>query len=285
MKKYTITNIVLLASLTLFSACSSSSAVKPHIKTETQSVQSIMGIETTQGVLASSTPTTVPTYSEPRLGMYASSARGYTRVSPAYSRTEQVVIDEPVVSDYVSVVPQSSIEVVAMPSSNYTQPQVYQDESIEVISYASQQPVIDRIYQQNSEMLAQEIETRAKELLGIKYVWGATGPNKYDCSGFTQKIFRDAGIKIPRVSRDQAKVGQYVTFQSLRKGDMVFFDTQKHPTGKVTHVGIYLGNGNFIHASSGAKKVVIYNFNKKTFNKKRFLWGRRVINDTHLASL
>jgi cell wall-associated NlpC family hydrolase len=67
---------------------------------------------------------------------------------------------------------------------------------------------------------------------------------------------------------------------------MVFFDTKKHPLGKVTHVGIYLGEGNFIHASSAAKKIVIFNFNKKKFYKKRFLWGRRVIKENaYFASL
>jgi cell wall-associated NlpC family hydrolase len=66
---------------------------------------------------------------------------------------------------------------------------------------------------------------------------------------------------------------------------MVFFDTKKRRSGRVTHVGIYLGNGNFIHASSAAKKVVVYNFNEKDFYKKRFLWGRRVIhNNMHYAS-
>ena len=131
-----------------------------------------------------------------------------------------------------------------------------------------------------------KIEWDAKKLLGKKYVWGATGPYTYDCSGFTQKVFRDAGINIPRVSRDQAKVGQFVDYSHLRKGDMVFFDTHKPRTGKVTHVGIYLGNGNFIHASSGAKKIVIFNFNQKKYYKSRFLWGRRVINtDTRVASL
>lgn len=132
----------------------------------------------------------------------------------------------------------------------------------------------------------QEVEENAKRLLGVKYVWGATGPYTYDCSGFTQKIYRDAGINIPRVSRDQARVGQYVSYNNLQRGDMVFFDTHKKRTGKVSHVGIYLGDGNFIHASSAAKKVVIFNFNEKTFYKKRFLWGRRVIQDNYfMASL
>ncbi len=141
-------------------------------------------------------------------------------------------------------------------------------------------------YVKNHLTIVNDIEQNAKKLLGIKYVWGATGPNTYDCSGFTQKIYRDAGINIPRVSRDQARVGQFISYNNLRRGDMVFFDTKKKRSGKVSHVGIYLGNGNFIHASSAAKKIVIYNFNDKTFYKKRFLWGRRVINDSyHVASL
>jgi len=134
--------------------------------------------------------------------------------------------------------------------------------------------------------LVGNIEENAKSLLGIRYVWGATGPYTYDCSGFTQKIYRDAGINIPRVSRDQARVGQYISFSDLRRGDMVFFDTKKKRTGIVSHVGIYLGGGNFIHASSAAKKVVIYNFNDKSFYKNRFLWGRRVVSDNYyMASL
>ena len=130
-----------------------------------------------------------------------------------------------------------------------------------------------------------EIEWNAKELLGHKYVWGATGPVNYDCSGFTRKIFGDVGIHLPRVSRDQAKKGQLVSFNELKKGDLIFFATKKRHPRRVTHVGIYLGNGNFIHASSGAKKVIICNFNKHCFYKKHFLWGRRVIPEkSHVAS-
>ena len=130
-----------------------------------------------------------------------------------------------------------------------------------------------------------QVEANAKSFLGTPYVWGATGPRTFDCSGFTQWVYRDAGVKIPRVSRDQAKVGQYVRYEDLRRGDMVFFDTKKRRKGIVTHVGIYLGNHNFIHASSAGKKVVIYNFNEKKFYKERFLWGRRVLSDqAHYAT-
>ena len=166
-----------------------------------------------------------------------------------------------------------------------TMPSVNVSPDIEFVSYrnsapqesfASVQPPINDI---------NNLEWNAKSFLGTPYVWGATGPSTFDCSGFTQWVYRDAGITIPRVSRDQAKVGEYVRYENLQRGDMVFFDTKRRRSGKVTHVGIYLGNGNFIHASSAGKKVVIYNFNEKTFYKKRFLWGRRVTNGAlHYAS-
>jgi len=127
--------------------------------------------------------------------------------------------------------------------------------------------------------LREKIARYAKTKLGKRYVWGAVGPRSFDCSGFTRAVYKSTtGIKIPRVSRDQAKVGKYVKFRGLKCGDMVFFDTEKKFSGKVNHVGIYLSNGNFIHASSARKKVIITNFNKKPFYKKRFLWGRRVVN-------
>ena len=122
-----------------------------------------------------------------------------------------------------------------------------------------------------------KIEQNAKKFLGYRYVWGATGPNKFDCSGFTQKVFKIVGINLPRVSREQAKVGKYVSFDALKKGDIVFFDTKRRKTGRVTHVGIYLEDGKFIHASSGGKRVMITSFKKRAFYKNRFLWGRRII--------
>jgi len=123
------------------------------------------------------------------------------------------------------------------------------------------------------------LESQAKKFLGIRYVWGATGPNKFDCSGFTQKVYKTAGIKLPRHSTRQAMVGQYIEYKDLQRGDMVFFDTSKSHKGVVNHVGIYLEDGKFIHASSGKKKVVITDFKKKRFYKNRFLWGRRILKD------
>jgi len=129
-----------------------------------------------------------------------------------------------------------------------------------------------------------EIIETAKEFLGVKYVWAANGPNAFDCSGFTKYVFEKHGITLPRYSGYQANIGTKVAYNELQKGDLVFFDTDKK--GKVNHVGIYLGDHKFIHASSGGKKVMITSFIQKKFYKKRFLHGQRIVHSNNfLASL
>jgi len=122
-----------------------------------------------------------------------------------------------------------------------------------------------------------EIVETAKEFLGTKYVWAANGPDCFDCSGFTKYVYKQHGITLPRYSGHQAQVGTTVSFDELQKGDLVFFDTEKKFKGRVTHVGIYIGNGKFIHASSAKKQVTITSFNEKPFYKRRFLRGERII--------
>lgn len=115
----------------------------------------------------------------------------------------------------------------------------------------------------------------AKKYLGIKYVWGADGPTKFDCSGFTKYVCSKNGIKIPRKSSMQAKVGKKISRKDLKAGDLIFFDTSKEHNGTINHCGIYLGNNKFIHASSLYKKVTVSTLNKN-FYESRFQWGRRV---------
>ncbi len=115
----------------------------------------------------------------------------------------------------------------------------------------------------------------ARKHLGKKYVWGANGPKTFDCSGFTCYISNKNGIKLPRTSVRQAEVGKKITRPDLKAGDLIFFDTSKERKGVVNHVGIYIGGNKFIHASSGANKVVISSLNQG-FYKQRFKWGRRI---------
>ncbi len=119
------------------------------------------------------------------------------------------------------------------------------------------------------------ITSVAKTKLGNRYVWGATGKrNTFDCSGFTKFVYKKNGIDIPRTSINQSKYGKFVKRDELRKGDLVFFDTSKRKRGYVNHVGIYIGDNKFIHASSAKKKVVITSLSKK-FYSNRYKGARR----------
>jgi len=116
----------------------------------------------------------------------------------------------------------------------------------------------------------------AKTLLGKPYVWGAQGPSSFDCSGFTYYVFKNAtNISLPRVSKDQSKYGTYVSKSNLKAGDLIFFDTSGSNNGNVSHVGIYLGNNEFIHASSSKGKVVISQMS--SYYNAAFVNARRVL--------
>jgi cell wall-associated NlpC family hydrolase len=97
----------------------------------------------------------------------------------------------------------------------------------------------------------------SKSLIGVPYAWGGTTPAGFDCSGFTGYVFAKQGITLPRMSRDQYNVGTPVAFSSLKPGDLVFFSLAGN--GQVSHVGIYLGNGQFI-SSTSSKGVTISSF-------------------------
>jgi cell wall-associated NlpC family hydrolase len=128
----------------------------------------------------------------------------------------------------------------------------------------------------HSSVKGKKLIALAKQKLGKRYVWGATGQrNTFDCSGLTTYVCKKNGIKIPRRAIEQSKYGKYVKRSDLKPGDLIFFDTSKRHKGYVNHVGIYLGNNKFIHASSAKKKVVITSLNKN-FYSKRYKGARRV---------
>lgn len=83
--------------------------------------------------------------------------------------------------------------------------------------------------------------TTALAQRGKPYVWGATGPNSFDCSGLIQYAYRRAGIRLPRVTWDQMKSGRRVSVSAIRAGDLVFYRS-------AAHVGMYVGNGRMVHA-------------------------------------
>jgi len=118
----------------------------------------------------------------------------------------------------------------------------------------------------------------AKQQLNKPYKYGENGPDAFDCSGFTYYVYKNFGINLPRTSSEQATKGTYVSKENLDIGDLVFFDTSGTNDHRINHVGIYIGNGDFIHASSGknSKKVVISNIDEGYY-KERYVTARRVL--------
>lgn len=116
----------------------------------------------------------------------------------------------------------------------------------------------------------------AKKHLGEDYVWGGTTPGGFDCSGYMQYIYKKEGVIIPRTANQQSKVGKEVSRFELKKGDLLFFLTDKSRRVPITHVGMYLGDDKFIHAASKRKGIIITSLNKSRYSRL-FVKATRVI--------
>lgn len=114
---------------------------------------------------------------------------------------------------------------------------------------------------------------RAKGMLGVRYSYGSSSRSATDCSGLTSQVYRAQGISLPRTAREQSGRGQAVSKGSLKPGDLVFFKTNRGT--RINHVGIYAGNGKFIHASSGGGRVMVSSLNEGYY-QRRFAGARRV---------
>lgn len=117
------------------------------------------------------------------------------------------------------------------------------------------------------------IVSYAYQFLGVPYVWGGNTPSGFDCSGFTKYVYNHFGVTLPRVSRDQAKVGAYVPISQAQPGDLLYFGETS-----VTHVGIYIGNNKMIHAPSPGKNVMITDISWHVSNYN-IVGARRIISN------
>ena len=114
--------------------------------------------------------------------------------------------------------------------------------------------------------LRRELVTTARRFLGVPYRWGGEDrKNGFDCSGLTMVSYRLNGLNLPRNSRAQFKAGRYVSKKNLQAGDLVFFATKGGK--RVTHVGMYLGGGKFIHAPRTGKTVRVASLSSRFFTK------------------
>jgi len=117
---------------------------------------------------------------------------------------------------------------------------------------------------------------KALSLLGTPYKLGGNSPDQgLDCSGFVRHVYKEsAGIHLPRTAREMSREGLSIGADELRPGDLVFFNTRKRP---FSHVGIYAGEGRFLHASSRSARKVTISRMDASYWASRFNGARRVL--------
>ena len=121
-----------------------------------------------------------------------------------------------------------------------------------------------------SSSVSNDIISYAYNFIGTPYVFGSNGPKAFDCSAFTKYVFAHFGVSLPRTSQSQYGSGAVISRDNLIPGDLVFFNTYTY----LGHVGIYIGGGDFIHASS-SKGVTVSSLNDGYYSS-RFEGGTRV---------
>ncbi len=120
----------------------------------------------------------------------------------------------------------------------------------------------------------EQVISIAKSMIGVQYRYGGNTPKTgFDCSGLVYFSYLQVGITLPRTSSAQYKASKPVSKKSIRRGDLLFFRIHRR---KISHVGIYLGNNQFVHAPSSGKKVSIGELDSPYW-RKRFVRGGRII--------
>ena len=116
----------------------------------------------------------------------------------------------------------------------------------------------------------------AMQFLGCRYVYGGTSPSGFDCSGFVQYVFAHFGVNLNRTASDQMSNGTSVSMSELLPGDVVFFKKAGSSARRASHVGIYIGGGQFIHASTSTTGVIISDMDYAYYTTG-FVGGRRML--------
>lgn len=123
-----------------------------------------------------------------------------------------------------------------------------------------------------SGIKSSQVISTANKVMGTKYVYGGTTTKGFDCSGFIGYVYKKNGVKLPRTSAAMYKTGTSVKKSKLQAGDLVFFNT----SGKgVSHAGIYIGNGKFVHSSS-SKGVSVAKINDPYYWGSKYIGAKRV---------
>lgn len=126
-----------------------------------------------------------------------------------------------------------------------------------------------------SAITGQDIIALGARYLGTPYVYGGSGPGGFDCSGFVSYVYGQYGYQLPRTAAGMAGVGTVISKENLQCGDLVLFQGTAGPG--ITHVGIYVGSGQFIHSSSGRRRGVVYSSVYDSYYTAHYYGGRRII--------
>lgn len=194
--------------------------------------------------------------------------------SPSAESSKPVVASEPVKvlkNTKVEVdkigVDEKSFLVVNKPEPK--EPLTVRNEDVKTVETPKSTP---QKIAKNLKNAKERVLSRAKEFLGTPYGFGDKDGDHTDCSGFTQQVYKSFGISLPHSAMEQALLGEKVNPDELQVGDLLFYRTYKSDP---SHVAIYAGNGQIIHASYTARKVQ-YDSIDKGYYKNRFMYARRL---------
>ena len=149
--------------------------------------------------------------------------------------------------------------------------------SLLVKAYVQKQVLEESNSSVNISSKVEKLIDLAKSKLGDSYEPAKAGPDHFDCSGFVYYVFKTNGMAIPRTSLLQSQSGEKLNRSDLKRGDILSFDT--HDRKHINHSGIYLGDGKFIHSSSGKAYGVTISELDTGFYKDKFRWGVRKLNN------
>jgi len=131
---------------------------------------------------------------------------------------------------------------------------------------------VARRSQRGDDYLREQLIKTARSFIGVPYLWGGTSrENGFDCSGLVMAVYQLNGLDLPRVSRDQFEAGAPVEPDSMRKGDLVFFANGNG--SPISHVGIYIGDGRFIHAPATGRNICIESLDRDYY-ARRYMGSR-----------
>lgn len=216
--------------------------------------------------------------------MYVNTASVYVRKGPG---TEHEIVDSLILNNGIKVVAENGdwYKVEVDGKTGYIAKRLLSDKQVSTTSrgeISREEEEVQATENGNTsnnivqKSKGEEIVEYAKKYLGCKYVYGGSGPNTFDCSGFTMYVLKNFGVTLSHSATAQSRVGTHVAKENLQPGDLVFFTDYETKSG-IGHCGIYIGEGNFIHASSGTGYCVKISTLTSGSYLKRYETARRVV--------